>query len=493
MFAALHIPQFPMVAALRGSAAESRPTAVPDGPLGTARVGKKDEIRLLAVNPAARLAGLDGGWPLSRALLRCPDLHLMERNPSAEAAVLAVLVGLAEALSPDLEIAAADTVIIDLALRRDAGCMSFETIDSNEIPIRWVMAATPDLALLAARDERLQGKGIGVADLEPLPLAALVGLGAGKELELLELWGLKTLGEFMKLPRQALAERLGPTAGHWHDVLHGKECRLLRLNRPLESFAGFCEFEEPTALLESLVFSIKRLLQTIVSRLSARHLAADRLELRLGLDGAGELIRELRFAEPQTGVAGMLSLVQSYLGSIQLAAGVVRVEVAAGATFATAAQREWLGRELPQPARWAETLARLEVLLGPGRVGIPVPPESHRPDAFTLRPATESAAVAGGLEYRPDCVIPLRRFRPPREVVVASERREQRPWPLALLTGPHVGRIVACRGPFPRSGSWWDEASAWQRLEWDVQVVEGHLLRLVYEPPEHWHLEGSYG
>ena len=281
------------------------------------------------------------------------------------------------------------------------------------------------------------------------------------------------------------------------DVLYGKTCRLLCLHRPLEAFVGAFDFEEPVVSLEPLIFTIKRLLQTISSRLTARHLAADRLDLRLVLEGGGELSRRLRFPEPQTGVGGMLPLVQTVLESQQLEAAVVRVEVAAGTTFAAAAQREWFGRELPQPERWAVTLARLEALLGPGRVGIPVPPESFRPDAFRLRPATGTGAMGGAgegnLAYQPEGAVPLRRYRPPREVAVASEWRDQRPWPLALLTGPHVGRIVAWRGPFPVSGIWWDPGGAWQRLEWDVQLEDRNLLRLVYQPPERWQLDGNYG
>jgi protein ImuB len=499
MFAALHIPEFPMVAVLRGEATDgSRPAAVLHQRAAGTRIGRKGEMPLLAVNRAARAAGVVCGWPLNRALVRCPDLRLLERDPAAEAALLATLVGLAEALTPDLEITAEDTVILDLSLRREIGEYSLETIDSNDFEIWQVVAPTPDLALLAVRAERLRGKVVTTADLEPLPVAMLHWLGScEKDLDLLNLWGLQTIGEFLKLPRQALAERLGPEVGRWHDVLHGKTCRLLRLHRPLEAFVGAFDFEEPVVSLEPLIFTIKRLLQTISSHLAARHLAADRLDLRLVLEGGGELSRRLRFPEPQIGVGGMLPLVQTVLESQQLEAAVVRVEVAAGTTFATAAQREWFGRELPQPERWAETLARLEALLGPGRVGIPVPPASFQPDGFTLRPATGTGAMGGAgegnLAYRPDAAVPLRRYRPPREVAVASEWRDQRPWPLALLTGPHVGRIVAWRGPFPVSGAWWDPGGAWQRLEWDVQLEDRNLLRLVYQPPERWQLDGNYG
>ena len=184
---------------------------------------------------------------------------------------------------------------------------------------------------MAALHEATRGRVVGSADLALLPLEVLGWLGAGSgrtgriltnaprghgagpgagpgggDLALLECWGLRTLGDFMKLPRQALAERLGPEVGRWHDVLHGKVCRLLRLHRPPESFSQTFDFEEPAVSLEPLVFVLKRLLHTLAARLAARHLAAARLDFRLVLESGAALSRQLRLPEPQTAVEGML-------------------------------------------------------------------------------------------------------------------------------------------------------------------------------------------
>jgi hypothetical protein len=63
---------------------------------------------------------------------------------------------------------------------------------------------------------------------------------------------------------------------------------------------------------------------------------------------------------------------------------------------------------------------------------------------------------------------------------------------LALLTGPHPGRLIDARGPYPASGCWWEPAASWQRLEWDIQAADRRLLRLVLLPPDRWQLEGIY-
>lgn len=104
MFASLHIPDFTVVAALRAnSAARNQPCAVlavqgSDEP--------QEKLPLLAINSVAGTAGLQPGWPLNRALVRCPDLIVMPRDPTAEAGLRAELIELGESPGPDLEVTA---------------------------------------------------------------------------------------------------------------------------------------------------------------------------------------------------------------------------------------------------------------------------------------------------------------------------------------------------------------------------------------------------
>ena len=496
MFTALHIPDFLVAAALRGQEAGWRhPSAVLGGAGGKAA---KTKLSLLAVNRAAREAGIRCGWPLNRALVRCPDLRVLERNAAGETALQEVLLELAEGLAAEVELTRPDTVIVDLCARQKRGGTMLEAGDSSGLELWQVVARTPDLADLAVRMEGLVGRGervVEAGDLASLGVEALALLGAGaRELEVLGLWGVRTLGDFVKLPRQALAERLGRPAGGWQEVLEGTICRLLRIHNISEKIIESIDLEYFEKSLEALTFIAKRLIQTIESNIRSKRLAVSGLCLVLEFEGGGELVRELRLAEPQVSADGMLAVVRTFLEGLRLEAAVRRMEVEARTTFATAVQREWFGRrELPQPQRWAETLGRLEALLGPGRVGIPVPPDSFKPDGFSLRPGVGGGGMVVSSGFCAELAVPLQRYRPPLVVAVASEWRGPRRWPLAVLTGGHAGRIVGWRGPFPVSGDWWDEGRAWQRMEWDVAMEGRALLRLAWLPPETWQIEGGYG
>jgi protein ImuB len=493
MFAALHIPDSSAAALLR-----HRPEwgEMPCAVLAVSAVddeGGKGKLPIHAVNPAARFAGIAAGWKLNRALVRCPDLRVLLREPAAEADLLADLVAMGESLTPDLEITAGDTLTLDLSGRRGDLEEGFSSMELSNVELWHALAATPDLAALAARCRQTCGRQISPADLAPLPLGLLHTLaGKSQALRLLDLWGLKNLGEFMKLPRQALTDRLGPEAGGWHDILHAKSCRLLRLHRPPESLAQRVDLEDVIEDLDFLVFQLKRMLHTLSGRLASRHLAVATLELRLILEHGGSVPRRIRLPEPQHTVEGMLAPLQIWLDSLQLDDAVCAVELDAETTFATAVQREWYGRQLPEPARWAETLAKLEALLGPGRVGYPVPLASHAPDAFRMVAAADMPPVVAGAAAKPACPFPLHRYRPARAIAVNHEIRASLPHPVELLNGPFPGKVIDCRGPFPFSGSWWDMQASWNRLEWDIQLESRHLLRLVLRPPDHWELDGIY-
>jgi hypothetical protein len=69
--------------------------------------------------------------------------------------------------------------------------------------------------------------------------------------------------------------------------------------------------------------------------------------------------------------------------------------------------------------------------------------------------------------------LSLRRFRPP--LPAHFEFREEKP---ALVCSEiFTGAIAETHGPFFSSGNWWD-GNRWARKEWDVETIDGSLLRI---------------
>lgn len=491
MFAALHVPDLTVAAALRASPeGQGKPCAVLDFDPGA--IVEKVKLPLQAVNELARETGIAPGWPLNRALVRCPDLQVLAPSPAGEAELMRDLIALAESLTPDLEIAGRDTLILDLSRTTSRQASRLTSLELPAASLLHAKAATPDLARLAVRHPSCHGLLVTPREIATLPFSLLGYLPQGDGfLPLLRDWGIASLGDFMKLPRQALTERLGTVAGAWHDLLHAKSCRLLRLHRPPESMEQSLDFEDAVLSTEPLVFAFKRLLHSLSARLAARHVAVKTLRIVFHLDGGACLPREIRLPEPRVEEEELLRPIGVLLDSLRTGSGITGITLDVETTLPTAAQKDWFIRQLPRPERWTDTLAQLEGLLGPGKTGIPVPPASHRPDDFQLRSA-DGGAVPAENGFQPSSSLPLRRFRPACQVAVASDADPRQPRPLAVLTGPYRGEILESRGPFKHSGHWWDPQSQWRRLEWDVRLANQNLLRLAYLPPDQWLIDGLY-
>jgi len=493
MFAALHLPDLTVMAALRACPeARGKPCAVLEADVDPEAIIEKVKLPLQAVNDAARETGIGPGWPLNRALVRCPDLKVLTPDPAGEAQLLREMIAQAESITPDLEVACKDTLLLDLSRTSSRHAAHLGELEVADIWPLHARAATPDLARLAVRHEDCHERLVTSRDIARLPLELLHFLPGGDEfLPLLKDWGLSKLGDFMQLSRQELTARLGPQSGAWHDLLHAKTCRLLRLHRPPESMEQTMDFEEPVTATEPLVFAFKRLLHVLSARLAARYVAVKTLRIVFHLERGGVFLREIRLPEPRVEEGELLRPIQVLLDSLKTGSNVVGLTLDVETTLPTAAQRDWFIRQLPQPERWTDTLAQLEGLLGTGKVGIPVPPVSHRPDDFKLLPADgHTPSPQGG--FFPSNSMPLRRFRPAAPVMVAADADPRQPRPLALLTGPCRGQVMETRGPFLHSGHWWDPEAAWRRIEWDVRLAGDQLLRLAFTPPDRWVIDGLY-
>ncbi|MEP4079672.1 Y-family DNA polymerase [Haloferula sp.] len=352
-------------------------------------------------------------------------------------------------------------------------------------------------------------------------------------LEITRMWGLRTLGDLSQLPRQDLTERLSPAIAQLHDILHTKLHRPLFLIHPLESFTSTIHLEHSIESSTALIFLTRKYLHNLCNRLISRYLNCTNIHLALRLSNKRLKQVSVELPEPSARPDVLLAPLQARLESLQLSAPIESLELSLTPGESSPGQHQLFGHSIRQPHRLTDTLIRLSTLLGDDRIGFPTPHFTHRPDAFHLNPAhrifentapwhdrpghdpseSRRKATQASTSHSPahrslgeggapltqhsreagSSGPPLSRYRPPLEVSVAFDPPSRgHPQPLALLTGPHRGRILEHHGPFPISGHWWSPPESWQQLEWDIQLETQHLLRLSHTPPDHWHLQGHY-
>lgn len=496
MYAAIRIPLFPLTAQIRHLRdLETRPVAVLNT-LPDAGARERNRSRILLGNDPASFRRVAPGMTAAQAQARCPELILLPRAPEREASAQRDLLECAAQFSPDFEDTAPGVVTLDVcslpASPAQTGAGLMDWLAGRGLPARAGFAPNPDLAFLVSQVTDsvrvLPDSPADVASfLRPIPLAAL---SPPRELfEILSTWGLHTLGDLTRLPRQEIAARLGPPGMALWDQAAGRNQRLLRLVRPPQDYSLALDLEDDIQDLEPLLFLLKRFLDTLCARLDSAYLCAGHLRLTLAYRHTPPDHRNLRIPAPSRDAALLFRLLHTHLESFQAPEPIVSVRLETVPLAPARQQFHLFESTLRDPNQFSATLAQVEALLGPDRAGTPSLRCSHEPDAFSLAPYEGPAlpTAASGFSLG----LPLRRFRPPRPILVQTEPSPAGDKPRAIREGPVRGLLSDCRGPWLSSGHWWEEATAWSHREWDVFIGQGTCFRLR-QTGSQWFLEGQY-
>jgi protein ImuB len=345
----------------------------------------------------------------------------------------------------------------------------------------------------------------------PSVSGAGVGPRASKEsgpLPVFKSWGLRTLGDLAALPASGLVSRIGRAALAWQAMARGEDIRPLVPALEQERFESSLELEWPIEGLEPLSFVLTRLLEPIATRLERRDRGAAVLHVLLRLVTRETCARRLELPTPMRDVRTLRTLALLDLESHPAAAAIDCVTIVVDPTPGRVLQHTLFTRPHPTPEQLSTLIARLDAVMGQGRVGAPATVDSYRPGAFAMKqfamdvtqPRVHGATrgrestleaerqssvlpsrgggaprelsnVRGALSLNPDAVrSALRRCRHPvpARVVVQDER------PVRVTTdrrGFTGGAVTRCAGPWRVSGEWWERA--FNRDEWEVALGDG--------------------
>lgn len=499
MFAAVHIPQFALQSALRPTPELQQSAVVLVDPAATTP-------RVIDLTAPATALGATVGLTPTQALARCRELVVRHRSMSQEASTTEAALQIAHGFSPNIENSAPGLITLDLRGLTDAtdtgtapawAARLRTAIERLSVRARVGIAPNPGVARHAARwTDSEQVVTDASAFIRNLPVAALEP--SEHVVMVLQKWGIRTVGELLALGQAELAERFGLEALGLFAAASATATRPLHLHRPAAEFRESFDLEESVESLEPLLFILRRFIDQIAGRLELAGLAAERLTLRLRLESGEILERHLRVPQPTRQADVLFRMLHTHLESVRTASPVSSVSLVAAPTRPEQKQFSLFDAALRDPFQFQETIARLEALLGPGRVGTPVKEDSHHPDAFRMLPPDfDSTPESAG--QRPPVLLdplPLRRLRPPVPAEVncsataptgiPSDLRTSRP--IELRCAWANGRLITVSGPWRSSGHWWGK-DTWSRDEWDATPAKGPTVRLVHRDGQ-WTVEG---
>ena len=497
MFAVIYIPDFFLQAALRHEPELfSRPVALLN----------KELKSICQFTSAARTAGVCEGLTATQALARCSTLLIRPRSTTQESLATEILLECAYTFSPNIESTAPGICTLDMkslpvmAAGETSTSVATAPIEAwmQQIIARLArlnlrakigIAENPNLALQAAK---IAQPSLLVANpgefLSALPIENINP--PAQILDVLQRWGVRTLGEFTALQKERLVERLGTDALELFDRATANTLRPLTLVRPRENFEECAEFEQEIETLQPLLFILRRFIEQLSRRLELFYFVAREIQLRLTLTTGEKLEYNFRVPSPTRNIETLFRMLQTHLETIQTESPIVALHLAVEPAKPEHFQFGLFETALRDPNQFYETLAQLTSLLGAERVGTPVPENTFRPDTFRIEPVnfeSEHKFASGNPPPVKAHGLSLRRFRPPLPAVV--QMREGKP---ALLNSEkYVGAIAKANGPFRLSGNWWEQPQHWSRDEWDVEAGNGDLFRLFAQDGE-WFLEGAY-
>ena len=519
LFACIHVPDFPVQAALRAEfKAESKTEAVAllDGP--------ESLLKVVACNAPARRAGIALGMTKLEAEV-CPGCVLRKRVAEEEESAQAALLDCGYNFSPRVESTGPGTIIFDLTgserlwSTAQIGPLLLDRALALGFEVNAGIGANPDTALCAARG--LPGitviaPGNEAACLGCLPIAVLEP--APEILDTLDAWGIRDLKSLAALPPVPLTQRLGQYGLHLQRLAQGEIQRELIPAELPAVFHEIMELEEAVDLLEPLSFLLNRLLEQLTARLQARSLGTDQVHLYLSLEvhsdrdlraaipGLVDPIaplhqRTLKLPVPTQDAKVLLKLWQLDLAAHAPQAPVKKIRMEAIPARLRLTQTGLFLTSAPEAAKLEITLGRLRAVVGEtdtegrSRVGFPVTVDSHRPDSFQVASTTSEHLELESTEpheLMASSRVALRLFRPP--LAASVQFKDGRP--VAVKFHRRQAEVLHAAGPWRSSGAWWDASENWNRDEWDLNLcLDGTAgLYRVYRDlfTGRWFVEGIY-
>jgi protein ImuB len=481
------------VSAVRDAAAAAGESLAAQAPL-VVLDGNEARPVLVALSPAAAQCGLAVGLGLSAAYARCPELIARPRFPAGEARLLETLASLALRYTPVVCPAPPDELLLEVraSLALFGGLAALSAALTRELgaaaaPLQLAVAPTARAAtwlVRAGHSSPVESRARLASALHSLPIACT--RWPAETQEALVRFGVRRLGELVRLPREGLARRFPPELLAELDEAFGRGPCVRAQYRTRDTFRERLELEEPAEDLASLAPALAVLIDRFRDFLRRRASGVPALVLRLEHRGRPPTRCRLGRSRPAGGDREWQRLLRERLTHLTLAAPVTALSLSAGAPTpleGASASVPGLSEPGEAAASAALLLDRLRARLGERAVsGFCLVPE-HRPEAAARRRVPREAGRSRRARERPAASPrPLWLLEHPEPVAL----RAGRPW----LDGP----LVLESGPERIESGWWDEAPV-RRDYYVARHCEGARLWLYREYEAAgggWFLQGLF-
>lgn len=473
---------------------------------------------VFACSRAARAEGVRRGLRRREAQRRCPDIHVVERDETAEVRAFEPVVAAVEAVCPTVEVTRPGLCALPSkgAARYFGGEPALlqalaETLENTTY--RAGIADGRFASAQAARRGVVVAPGKAAAFLAPLPVALL------EKPVLVDLFvrlGLRTLGDVAALPSRQVASRFGAEGIAAHRLARGLDEHLVLSRTAAREIAVEELLDPPAESVEQLAFVAKRLADTLSAELSAHVLGCARVLIEAETDNGEKRSRLWRYDGAFTAAAMAQRVRWQVAGWLEgpvaerPSAGVARLRLVPDEVHRGTGQQLRLFDDgtgsVEADERAASVLARLQGLLGFDAVNLAVlcggrgpaewarlvPWGEPRPAPYDATPPWPGRLPAPHPTVVHDPVLPARIADAAGADVLLDEHGAISVAPQWLsVRGGKPAAITGWAGPWPVHERWWDPAGHVSLARFQLVTADG-VARLVATGEGRWWIEGTY-
>ncbi len=433
-----------------------------------------------SANREAHGSGVRAEQPVATAMALQPELQLQAYCEQREGELLQQLALWAYRFSSLLTLAPPAALLLEIgaSLRLFGGLQAlYEQLQTGLQSLgyrhRLGAAPTPLAARLLARLGAPAVLNIGALEhaLNDAPIDAL--RLDSKTRKGLRQAGLRSTGQLLRLPRAALTRRFDPSCCLYLDRLRGHCSDPQALFTPPEHFEQRLELLQEVDNTASLIFPLRRLIETLAAQLISRDCGVSRLQLQLQHPRSETTLMHIRLLEASADASRLMRVARQQLDQQQLPEAVRALQLNAAEFLPVLRDGSDLFDKAGAGTRGhREVLEQLAARLGDGNV--------HQ---LSLRD-----------DHRPECAgerLPLGTAKPPNTAANPHSSR-----PLWLLSEPRPAPpgLQLDAGPERLENGWWEEPDV-RRDYYTARSREG-LRYWVFErrdQPGIFYLHGFFG
>ena len=441
----------------------------------------KNAQRLVALNPAARAAGLHMGMALADARALVPELQTAMADIRQAKARLDKCAHWLQRYTPWV---GHDTAVLtphgltEYGLLMDvSGCAHLfggeramledmaARFKKRRIGLRVAMAGTIGAAWGLARFSptviTVLPEGQEAEAVLRLPPAAL-RLDNG-HIDLCQRLGLETVAQLARFPRRDLTRRFGPLPVMRLEQALGQAGESLNPCLPPPHFLVQQNLAQGITQIEALAELLGGLCEKLATQLNDKGQGAQRLDVTLTRSDNAVLALSLTLAHPSADARHMARLFDERLGRVSRGVdagyGIEQIRLTASRTAPIAPPQDAINlsgrlRQATPVAALGHFYDRLISRLGPQAVLKPIPQASHIPERAVKLVSVLDTVLPPVLEAVPDPQTrPLFMLCAPEPIEVIAEIPEGAPYRFRWRRVLH--EVIAAHGPERISPEWW--------------------------------------